>query len=57
MATKLDRILTYCEGLLGTKSHDSLITRFGKSSDKLKPLYLHYQDVFGQQTWQGSDLL
>ena len=28
-----------------------------KSRDKLKPLYLHYHNVYSNQTWQDGDIL
>ena len=49
-ATKLGKVETYLEGLLPIKLLDL------SSSDKLKPLYLHYQSVYGPQTWQDGDL-
>ena len=50
MATKLVMVESYLEGLLPIKLLDLW------SSDKLKPLYLHYQSDYDLQTWQSGDL-
>ena len=57
IATKIDRILTYFDGLLLIYSLDPLITcGFARSGDKLKALYLYYHNTYGHQTWQGDDI-
>ena len=50
LATKRGRVLTYNEWLPTTKLLDPLATWSWKI--ELKPLYLHYQCVYGHQTWQ-----
>ena len=42
--TKLDRMMTYLEGLLRINSHDHLVTRSCEICGKPKPLYLYYHN-------------
>ena len=51
MATKLATTVTYLDGFLHIMSPGLAI-----SSDKLKPLYLHYQNFCGYHTGQGGNL-
>ena len=46
MTTKLDRVVTYYEGLLPIELFDPLTHALKRSRDKLKPLYLHYHDAY-----------
>ena len=47
MAIKLDSMATYLT---------LWSSGFARSYDKLKPLYLHYHNAHGHQTWQGGGL-
>ena len=49
MATKLDRVVTYYQGLLTIKSHEPFILW-------QKPLYLFYQSAHDYQTWKDGDI-
>ena len=51
MATKLGRGVTYHEGVLPIKSHES-----ARSSGKLASLYPHYHNTYGNKTWNDGDL-
>ena len=57
MAIRLGKVVTYHKKLSPIKSYDPLITCLTRSRDKLKPLYLHYHNVYSHQTWQDGDLL
>ena len=54
MATKLGRVVTYREGFLVTKSHDSFITWFCEITRQTKNIYYH--SVYGYDTWKDGDL-
>lgn len=54
LAAKFGRMVAYFEGFLATKSRDRC--GLAKSREKLKSLYLHYQSVYSQQTWNDSNL-
>ena len=56
IAAKLDHMLTYLDGVLPLKSHDTLIMWSSKSGDKLEPLNLHYHSAYDYQAWQDGDL-
>ena len=55
MAIKLGRTVTYFDGLLPIKSHDSWIGLI-RSHDTFKPLYLHCHSAYSCQTWQNGNL-
>ena len=57
MDIKTGRMVTYLERLLPTKSHDPSITCSSTSCDKLKPLYLHYNNAYRHQIWQDVSYL
>ena len=54
VTTKFGRMITYLDRLL--KSNHPLTTRLTISRDKLKSIYLHYNDAHRHQTWHGCDL-
>ena len=54
-ATKLDKMVTYHDGVSPIKSHDLWSHRLSKSRDKLKT-HLHYHSAYGQQIWQDRNL-
>ena len=49
MATKLGRRVSYLKGILSKQSLYSLISWFLRKPDKLKPLYLNYNSVYGHK--------
>ena len=51
IATKHEKVVTYCEELPSTNSQNPVSSR-----DKLSTLYLHLQKTPGHQTRQGADL-
>ena len=55
MATKFARVVAYFEGLFPIKSNGSWGTCFVRSRDKLET-YLHYHNLYGQQTWHGGNI-
>ena len=56
MATKLSRMVTNFERLLAIMILYPFVTWSCRSRDKLKPLFLHYYHVYGQNTWQDGNL-
>ena len=57
MTTKLDRVVSYHQGLPTIKSYDSLITWSWEIMWQTKyKLYLHYHNAYGYQTWQDANL-
>ena len=56
MVTKLDRMVTYLDGLPPMKLLDPRSRGLARSRDKRKPLHLHYHRAYGLQTWQVGDL-
>ena len=56
MTTKLDRIVTYFEGLLPIKSFDAFTIWLVKSHEQTKPLHLHYYSSYSYQNLREADL-
>ena len=55
MATKLDKMITYFDGLLPIKSHDSLITWSCGITWKTKTIISPIPQCLDHQTWYNSD--
>ena len=56
MVAKLGKMVTYLERFLPIKSQTISLCGLKRSRDKLNPLYIHYHNAYGSQTWQGGDI-
>ena len=56
MAIKLDKMVTFFEGLLSIKLHVVFITWSCGYYNKLKPLYHQHHSAYGHKFWEHVDL-
>ena len=56
MATKIGRLVSYHDWLLPIMLLHLWLRGIPRSRDKLKSLYIHYNNTYAHNTWQDDEL-